>query len=106
MAKKTQHAILREMFAKEGTSLPIDEIAKRLGTTPVSAVAAMATLRNPKRQAEPFVITRIPKTQDYGRGKPVASEGKKKKVAAKKKVAKTGKRKPKGVANGPVAAAA
>ncbi len=98
--RKSQHAILREMFTKEGTSFPIDEIAKRLGTTTVSACAAMATLRNPKKQVTPFVITRVPKTQDYCRGTPAASKGKKKKVAAKRSVAKL-KAKPKGGANGP-----
>ncbi len=104
MAKKTQHQILREMFAKEGTSFPLDEIAKRLGTTPVSACAAMATLRNPKKQKEPFVITRVPRTQDYCHGTPAAPKVKKK-VAAKRSVAKQ-KAKPKGGgANGPRAAA-
>ena len=98
--RPTQHAILREIFAKEGTSLPLDEIAKQLGTTPVSACAAMATLRNPKRQVVPFVITRVPKTQTYCRGTPATPKGKKK-VAAKKKVSKIGKRKSKGGANGP-----
>ena len=84
--KKSQHDVLREIFAKEGTTLPLNEIAKKLGTTPVSARAAMATLRNPKRQVTPFVITRVPGTQDYGRGK---------KAMPKKKKATTGKRKPK-----------
>ncbi len=87
--KKSQHDVLREIFAKEGTTLPLNEIAKKLGTTPVSARAAMATLRNPKRQVTPFVITRVPGTQDYGRGP-------KKKKAMRSR----------GGANGPVVAAA
>ena len=101
MAKrKSQHDILRKIFAEEGTVLPLGEIAKKLGTTPVSARAAMATLRNPKKEKVPFVITRVPKTQDYCHGTPAAPKVKKK-VAAKRSVAKR-KGTPKGSsANGP-----
>ncbi len=108
-------ALVREMFAEPKAAYTIDEIVAKLGcgglTPRASASAVLSVLANPSRTKNPIKISRNLKTKKYSLqpgwepsprdlpDKPAAPKAKK---AGKRKVAKAGKRKPKGDATGTI----
>ena len=89
---------LRDLFAKPGTALTIEEIAKSLGNQKHSARAAISVLGNPAHSDDPLRISLNRETGKYS----VAPTHVAGVNASTKKAKKAG---PKGgAANGPVAA--
>ena len=89
---------LRALFAKPGTALTIEEIAKSLGNQKHSARAAISVLGNPAHSDDPLRISLNRETGKYS----VAPTHVAGVDASTKKAKKAG---PKGgAANGPVAA--